>query len=159
MKLVPVVVVGILAAGAGVLAYERWGAPSKEASGPSAGGRAEVPADYARVQAERRMARVREALGKMNLGLDDAQVRRVLAILARCFEARARILADPAMPTWSEQEFERRYRGAIEPAMAGVREAVGAGQVAEAIVTRFIYDGRPIRRPDASKDAAPPLRR
>jgi len=150
MKLVPALVVGVLVAGAGYLVYERRGAEPTSEVAQRHGTDAAAADKWAQTKAARRMARVVEALGKMRVDLGAERRQEVLRILDRCFAARDRVLADPALASWSEDEFARRYRGAIEPAMREVRETVGAGATAEAIVKRFIYDGRPIQKPVAA---------
>ncbi len=156
MKLTHAVLLNVAVVAAGLFVYDRWvAARAEDPVSDAALDRFERQARALAVrkgkQRDPRMKRVAEALANMGLRLNGQQVERVLAALAGGFKERERVVRDPALASWTNKEFAARYLAAVQPTMNQIRLVLPEAEAAEAVIKRFVYDGRALVKPDPSK--------
>lgn len=159
MKLLPTLLLNVAVVALGLFVYDRFITTEDPLSDEAL---AKLDQQMKELRAKRppsrqrdaRMTRVAQLVGEMDLGLDAAGTEQLLDLLSRNFEDRQAFIERKDLEAMDAKAFERAYRNVIEPHMNRVRILIRNPAKAEAVIKRFIYDGRPIHKPDLTKKPA-----
>ncbi len=145
---------GWVVLGLALCALGAWAALDGGGAGPP-GAPAAGPRPFVLPEAAhaRRRGRLGQVLAQMRLGLDAAGRERLLEALDGFQRARLEFWARPEVAALAPEAYAEAYRAFVAPHAAAARALVPDPAEAEAVVRRFVDDGRVVRPGEGSAGA------